>query len=76
MDTFIKTGSKSIEVIMRRRRILFAGSVVRMEDTRLPKCVMIEELVEGADCVGGAGKIVDGVSPGRPQMFRYRRHSM
>ena len=32
-----------------------------MEDTRLPKCVMFEEVVRGAGCVGGAGKIVDWV---------------
>ena len=39
-DTLIKTGRGSIEVTLRRRRILFAGFVARMEDTRLPKCVM------------------------------------
>ena len=42
----IKTGSESIEATLRRRRILFAGFVARMEDTRLPKCVMSAELVE------------------------------
>ena len=45
LDTLIKTGSKSIEVTLRRRRILFARFVARMEDTRLPKCVMFGELV-------------------------------
>ena len=53
LDTLIKTGSESIEATLRRRRILFAGSVARMEDTRLPKCVMFGELVGGAGCVGG-----------------------
>ena len=53
LDTLIKTGSKSIEATLRRRRILFAGFVARMEDTRLPKCVMIGEMVGGAGCVGG-----------------------
>ena len=47
---------ESIEAIMHRRRILFAGFVARMEDTRLPKCVMFGELVGGADCVGGQEK--------------------
>ena len=48
-----KKGSESIEAIMRRRRrILFAGFVARMEGTRLPKCVMFGELVRGAGCVG------------------------
>ena len=46
---------------MRWRRILFAGSVARMEDTRLRKCVMFGELVGGAGCVGGAEKRVDEV---------------
>ena len=40
LDTLLKTGSESIEATLRRRRILFAGFVARMKDTRLPKCVM------------------------------------
>ena len=35
---------------------MFAGFVARMEDTRLPKCVMFGELVGGADWVGGQEK--------------------
>ena len=38
------------------RRILFAGFVARMEDTRLPKCVMFGELVGGAVSAGGQEK--------------------
>ena len=52
----MKTGSKSIEAIMCRRRILFAGLVAGMEDTTLPKCVMFGELVGGVGCVGGQEK--------------------
>ena len=37
----MKTESESIEATLRRRRNLFAEFVVRMEDTRLPKCVML-----------------------------------
>ena len=57
LDTLIKTGSESesIEATLRRRRILFARFVVRMEDTRLPKCVMFEEFV-GSWAVWGARK--------------------
>ena len=44
----MKTGSESIEATLRKRRILFAGAVARMEDTRLPKCVMFGELMGGA----------------------------
>ena len=56
LDTLIKTGSESIEVTLRRRRILFAGFVARMENTRLPKCVMFGAMVGGAGCVGGQEK--------------------
>ena len=56
LDTLLKTGSESIEATLRRRRILFAGFVARMEDTRLPKCVMFGEMVGGAGCVGGQEK--------------------
>ena len=52
LDPLIKMGSESIETTLRRRRILFAGLVARMEDTRLPKCVMFGEMVGGAACVG------------------------
>ena len=48
----MKTGNESIDAIVLRRRILFAGFVACMEDARLPKCVMFGELVEGAGCVG------------------------
>ena len=56
LDTLIKTGSESIEVTLRRRRILFARFVARMEDTRLPKCVMFVELMGGVGCVGDQEK--------------------
>ena len=55
LDTLIKTGSESIKATLRRRRISYAGFVVRMEDTRLPKCVMSENLW-GARAVWGAKK--------------------
>ena len=56
LDTLIKTGSESIEATVRRRRISFAGFVVRMKDTRLPKCVIFGELVGCAGCVRGQEK--------------------
>ena len=59
-------------VIMRRRWILFAGFVARMKDTRLPKCVMFEELVRTRAAWGS--KEEGGLSVfGRPQSFRYQR---
>ena len=56
LDTLIKTGSERIEATLRRRRILFAGFVARMEGTRLSKCVMFGEVVGGAGCVEGHEK--------------------
>ena len=47
VEILLKTGSKIIEATWRKSRILFAGFVARMEDTRLPKCVMFRELVGG-----------------------------
>ena len=35
---------------------MFAGFVARLEDTRLPTCVMFGELVLDAGCVGGQEK--------------------
>ena len=54
--TLLKTGSESIEATSCRRRILFAAFVARMEDMRLPKCVMFGEMVGGVGCVGGQEK--------------------
>ena len=56
LDTLIKTESESIEAALCKRRILFAGFVARTEDSRLPKCAMLGELVGGASCVGGQEK--------------------
>ena len=64
--TLLKTRSESIEATLRRRRILFAGFVVRMEDTRLPECVMFGEMVGGT--VRGARK-----RSGWGQSFRHQR---
>ena len=55
LDTLVKTGSESTEPKLRRRRILFARFVVRMESTRLPKCVMFGELVWARAARAGAG---------------------
>ena len=51
------------------RRTLFTGFVARMEDTRLPKCVMFEDLVMGVGCVGGQGKEWMGCLLDDPRAF-------
>ena len=56
LGTLVKTESGSIEVTLHRRRILFAGFVTRMEDTRLPKVVMLGGMVGGVDCGGDQEK--------------------
>ena len=40
--------------MMRERRTLFVGFVARMEDTRLPNCVMFGEVM-GERAAGGGG---------------------
>ena len=52
----MKSGSQNIEAIIRRRGILFAEFVARMEDGRLPKCVMFGKFMGNAGCVGGQEK--------------------
>ena len=52
-DALAKTASESIEAIVRKRRILFAGFVARMEEERLPQRVMFGELVGGKGYSGG-----------------------
>ena len=63
LDTLIKTGSESIEATLRRRRgILFARLVARMEDTRLPKCVTFGEMMGAWAMLGARKKSGWGVS--------------
>ena len=65
--TLVKTGSDSIEATLRRRRILFAGFVARMENTRTTAEVRDVRRVGGRrGLCEGPGKIVNGVFPGRP----------
>ena len=53
----MKTGSESIEAILRKRQMIpFAGFVARTKDPRLPKCVMFGKLVRSAGSVGGRGE--------------------
>ena len=58
----MKTGSETVDAIMRgRRMVLFVVLVARMEDARLPNCVMFGRLVGGAGCVGGRKKRGRGI---------------
>ena len=55
-DALAKTASESIEAIVRKRRILFAGFVARMGEERLPLRVMLGELVGGESYSVGPDK--------------------
>ena len=55
-DALAKTASESIEAIVRKRRILFAGFVARIGEKRLPQRVMCGELVRGKGYSGGQEK--------------------
>ena len=52
-DALAKTAAESIEAIVRKRRILFAGFVARMAEERLPQRVMFGELLGGKGSSGG-----------------------
>ena len=49
----LRTDSESVETTVRRRRILFAGFVTRMEEERLPRRVMFGEMLGGKGYSGG-----------------------
>ena len=55
-DALAKTASESIDAIVRKRRILFAGFVARMREERLPQRVMFGELVGSKGYSGGQEK--------------------
>ena len=55
-DALAKTASESIQAIVRKRRILFAGFVARIREERLPQRVMFGELVVGKGYSGGQEK--------------------
>ena len=52
----LATASESIEAIVRKRRILFAGFAARMGEERLPQRAMFGELVGGKGYSGGKEK--------------------
>ena len=59
-DALTKTASESIEAIVRKRRILFAGFVGRMGEELLPQRMVFWELVGGKGYSGGQEK--DGLA--------------
>ena len=69
MDTLIKTGNGSIEATLRRRRILFARFMTRMEE----EVREVWRIGGERGLYGGAGKRVGGAFLGRPQGFRHQR---
>ena len=56
-DALAKTASESIEAIVRKRKILFAGFVARIGEERLPQRVLFGELAGGKGYSGGQEKI-------------------
>ena len=52
-DALANTASESMEAVVRKRRILFAGFVARMGEERLPQRVMSGEFVGGQGYSGG-----------------------
>ena len=58
----MKTGSESVDAMMRRRRILFAEFVARMGVTKLPNCVIFGGLMGSGLRGRGRKKSGRGVS--------------
>ncbi|CAB1103436.1 unnamed protein product [Ectocarpus sp. CCAP 1310/34] len=52
-QTLKRVGCQSVETTIRQRRLLFAGALARQPDGRLPKRVMLGELVGGEAQAGG-----------------------
>ncbi|CAB1099135.1 unnamed protein product [Ectocarpus sp. CCAP 1310/34] len=53
-QTLIQTGcEETIEATMRKRRLCFAGFVMRMEDNRLPKRMLLGAMAGGVGYRGG-----------------------
>ena len=51
-----KTGCETIETTVRRRRLLLAGNIARMDKTRLPKRMMYGRIADDGRPRGGLGK--------------------
>ena len=47
IPTFVTTDADSVETTVRRRKILFAGLVAHMREERLPRKVMVREMLGG-----------------------------
>ena len=52
-NALLRTDSESVETMVRRRRILFAGLLARMGEERLPRRVMFGEILGGKGYSGG-----------------------
>ena len=52
-NALLRTDSESVHTTVPRRRIMFAGFVVRTGEERLPRRVMFGEMLGGKGCSGG-----------------------
>ena len=46
-------GVERVEMMMMRRSLRWLGHVARIEETRIPKCLLVSKLVRGKCSVGG-----------------------
>eukprot|EP00752_Nemacystus_decipiens_P015067 g13423.t1 len=69
-ETLLRTGcEETIEATVRKRRLCFAGFVMRMDDDRLPKRVLLRTLATGKGYRGGQGS--DWVSRLREDLLAF-----
>ena len=59
--TLQRTGCESIETTMRTRRLLWAGVLIRMDNRRLPRGIMVGTLENPGPWTGRQGERVDGL---------------
>ena len=46
-------GLERVELMLMRRRLRWLGHAARMEETRIPKCLLVSKLARGKRSVGG-----------------------
>ena len=65
-DALAKTACENVETVVRKRRVLFAWFVARMDNERLPKRVIFWGSGRGKGLLGRARTGLNGLSRARP----------
>ena len=74
-DALAETGCEIVETTVRKRRILFAGFVARLDNERLSKQVMFGEVNGGKVLLRRARTGLDGLPRARPIVVQLAHRS-